>query len=237
MSSFRILRLSAVCLLAPFAAWCTPLAAPYTSESQWLASVSSPTDITFGQFFLHPGDMSDVLPGGSVSADGVTFTGVASPNSLLEVYSPNVNSYYNFNTGDSTPVGFLGSDPAVAIPELSIVVPSNATAIGMYLMSIGSLGTYNININGTVYASPVTQLAPAPVFFGATFSTPITQPIILTMPGISGETEMIADFQFATSGTQQGGSGNGESQAPEAATMIMIGSGLVGLTGLRRRLT
>jgi len=170
------------------------------------------------------------ISGGTVTTDGVDFIGVDSPSDLLNAYSPNLASWYNFTTGDSSPVGFLGTSAGVATPEIQIDLPSLVTAFGLDLMSISANGPYSVTVDGTTYTSVATQVAPTVVFFGATFTTPVSQ-ITLTMPSVSGEVELIDDFQF---GTADSGGGD-PADAPELVTMLMIGTGLIGFTWLRRR--
>jgi len=243
MSPARILSFCLPCLVAAFTAapaQCSMIA-QYSDPSQFQANATVSADVTFGQL-LPGGDNSYCYIGGSsnpqcksndglgtVIIDGVTFLGAGNP---LEAYSPNDQSWYNFNTGDSSPVGFLGTVPGVSTPEIQINLTGlGVTAFGLDLMSIGSTAPYNINVDGTNYTSLSTQVAPTVVFFGGTFTTPIST-ITLTMPTISGEVELIDDFQFGTATAQQEGESG---DAPEAATMVLIGSGLIGLTWLRRR--
>jgi len=245
MSAARILTFCLPFFVAAFTAAparCS-LIAQYSSSSQWQANATVSNDITFGSL-LPSGNNSCYIGGtstpqcsssagaGTLMIEGVQFLG--SPSSDVEVYSPNLASWYNFNTGDPTPVGFLAITPTSA-PQIQISVAGlGVTAFGLDLMSTGGTGPYNVNVDGTSYTSVSTQSAPNVVFFGGTFTTPIST-ITLTMPTLSYETMLIDDFQFGTAGSQQQQGETGD--APEAATMVMIGSGLIGLNWLRRRVS
>lgn len=224
MKSARILLFCFVCLTVAFTATpaqCTTLPAPYTTLSSWDAVVSSPTDIMFGQ---------TTVSAGTDTYDLIQFTG---PD--MKLYSPSEGPYYAFTTGDPAPVGFLGVDSAGS-PVLTITIPQSldVTAFAVDLMSESYDGPYTITVTTTsgttAYASSSTEPAPVdpiPVFFGATFTAPVTQ-IQLSMTPLTGETELIDDFEFGQSATD-------DPPVPEAATMLMIGTGLLGVAWKRRR--
>jgi hypothetical protein len=88
--------------------------------------------------------------------------------------------------------------------------------------------TYSITIAGNTYTVP-TVGGNTETFWGITSSSPITS-IQLDVPAAtsSSSTEALLDnFGFGASDL---------SEAPEAGTYLLIGSGLIGLVVLRKRL-
>jgi hypothetical protein len=233
MSLGFILR---ICVTPVFAAlmampaWCTPIAT-YTDSTQWLSAVTGATDITFGGLGAS-GAITNV--GSSKVLSGVTFS--ATPT--MYIYSQTVSGgYYNF--GGDGPDGlqngrYLGPSSG-GLTGLDIYLPALTTAFGMDMMSVSPWGaTITVNVDGTPY--PVTTLAaPNRAFFGLTSATPIAH-INFTVAQYT--TEMIDNFRFGTAMTQaqeQDPPPPPPADTPEAATMILIGSGLLGLKFMHRR--
>jgi len=157
---------------------------------------------------------------GSLTAFGVSFTGLSG---TLGVIDTTGMSWMNFGTGKAA---FINTNSA-ATPTIRIVLPASVTAFGLYLFSANPNAlTFTITTLSTTF-NPTTNTTPTPAFFGATSNTPFDF-IDVTLTGApSGTYELIDNFRFGTSQINQ---------APEAGTFLLIGSGLVGLMALRKRI-
>jgi hypothetical protein len=104
-------------------------------------------------------------------------------------------------------------------------------ADGSRISGISFLAT--LNGASTVYTStptlPWSYPSPQRAFFGFTSDTPITQLILGLPSSASGVDPLIDNFSYGTATSAP-------SQTPEACTLLLIGSGLVGMRFFRRRL-
>jgi hypothetical protein len=94
--------------------------------------------------------------------------------------------------------------------------------------------SFAITVLGTQYVAATNAAAPA-TFWGLTSDTPISS-VDFTIQGTAaqgGTTGFPDNFRY---GTAQTGSSGNPSDTPEAATLVLIGSGLIGLAGLRKRI-
>jgi hypothetical protein len=80
--------------------------------------------------------------------------------------------------------------------------------------------------------SQAIMLGASGAFFGITSAAPITNLQLFNSTG-STRTFTLTNFDFATGGGS--GSGPGPSDAPEGATLFLIGGGLIGLRFLKKR--
>jgi hypothetical protein len=108
----------------------------------------------------------------------------------------------------------------------SISLPINIGAFAFYVASPqGETVTVSFSGNGTPFSTQFTAVSSG-VFFGATTDTPVTG---FTISGPQfGDTIALDNFEIAQSGPPP-------PNAPEAATFLLIGSGLVFMRLLRRR--
>ncbi len=116
-----------------------------------------------------------------------------------------------------------------------ITLPANVFAVGADLFVIHTCGPCNENSNGfqvainngavSNFTSGNSQVLPSSVFFGATSDSPI-QTITFKVPAGTNTLELALD-NFET--------GTVAAQTPEVATFLAIGSGLIGMRWLRRR--
>jgi len=225
-----LLKLAALFLLALAPAYSTTIST-YTSLTDWQAATSSYQSINFEG--LTPANTSTPYAGGvSPNGTGVQFIGY-SGSTAIQVIDTNLSPWYNFGTNDALMEDMNRSTSNSPLPYIHIVLPSAITALGMDLFSVSPDGlTYTVTVAGTQYTVP-TNARPNTAFFGITSDTPITS-LDLTLQGTTynGSSHALLDnFQFGAAGA---GVGN-MSDAPEASTYLLIGSGLIGLMLLRKR--
>ncbi len=130
----------------------------------------------------------------------------------------------NFGTGKAA---YINTNSAPT-PTIRIQLPASVTAFGLYLFSANPNAlTFTINTLSNTF-NVATNPTPTPAFFGATSDTAFST-IDVTLSGApSGTYELIDEFRFGTAQVVQ---------APEAATFLLIGSGLIGIMALRKRIT
>ena len=201
----------------------------YTNLASWLAASTVQQDITFEG--LAPADGSTTYQGATgVTSGGVEFIGYTSTGaSWIQVIDTNFSSWYNFGSNDALGQDLDRPNSGSPLPSIQIVLPANVTAFGLDLFTVSpSALSYAITVAGTQFIVP-TDALPTEAFWGVTSTTPIAS-ISLTLQGTvyNGSTTALLDnFQFGTSDL---------SQAPEAATFVLIGSGLIGIAILKRRI-
>ena len=205
----------------------------YSDQPTWqTATASGFTTITFDG--LAPLGSSTQFTTGLVIGDGTSFYGVTSGTQQLWVYNqaPGPSSYYNYGSGPVLvgPAYYSGS----FVPYISIVLPRPVTSFGVDLMTLGGSGiSYNVNVNNTTYSSAPTfawsSTSPEHAFFGFTADTAFSQ-LFLSLPtSASGVFPLIDNFRY-------GDAAAAPTDVPEACTLLLIGSGLIGLSLFRRRL-
>jgi hypothetical protein len=116
-----------------------------------------------------------------------------------------------------------------SLPYIHVVLPAGVTAFGMDLFTVSpSALSFTVTVAGTPYTVP-TNARPSEAFWGVTSDTPIAS-LDLTLQGstFNGDSVALVDnFQF-------GNAAQDMSQAPEAATFLLIGSGLIGIAILKK---
>jgi PEP-CTERM motif len=165
-----------------------------------------------------------------VTNSGVEFIGYSSAGvSNIQVIDTGVSPFYNDGTVDAL---FESASPATSsspLPYINIVLTTNVTALSLDLWTASSAGmTYSITVAGNTYTVP-TVGGNTETFWGITSDTPLTS-LQLDVPSAtrsSGTDAFIDNFGFGASDM---------SAAPEAGTYLLIGSGLIGLVVLRKRL-
>jgi len=156
---------------------------------------------------------------GSLAAFGVSFTGLSGALGVLDT----TGSFMDFGTHKAA---YINTNSAPT-PTIRILLPSSVTAFGLYLFSGNPNGlTFTVTTLSRQFTI-ATNPTPNPAFFGATSDTPFSM-IDVTLAGApAGTYELLDNFRFGTSQIDQ---------TPEAATFLLIGSGLVGLMALRKRI-
>jgi hypothetical protein len=149
---------------------------------------------------------------------GVSFSGLG-----IGIQDTTGTSWMDFGTHKAA---YINTNSAPT-PTIHIVLPGSVTAFGLYLFSANPNAlTFTITTLSTTF-HPTTNAPPTPAFFGATSDTPFNT-IDVTLAGApAGTYELIDNFRF---GTVQ------DTQTPEAATFLLIGSGLIGMMALRKRI-
>jgi hypothetical protein len=211
----------------------------YSNPTTWEAAASGLQEINFAG--LAPaGGATTYATSTGVTSNGVEFIGfTATPGSydieVIDTTASQWSQYYDFGTGDSAALNEDRPTSGSALPYIQISLPTPVTAFGMDLFTASPSGlSYTVTVAGTPYtvATNAASGSPpyTPAFWGVTSNTPIST-ITLSLQGTvyNGSTfAFLGDFQYGTASLDMG-------QAPEAATFLLIGSGLIGLIALRRR--
>lgn len=202
----------------------------YTNEATWEAATTAgyPT-VTFTGLTA-PGTVTDYYSATGVTNSGVEFIGYSSTGvSDVQVVDTSAVTWYDDGSGDALLEPASPQTSSSPLPYIDIVLPANVTSLSLDLWTASSPGmTYSIIVNGNTYTVP-TVGGNTETFWGITSDTPITS-LQLDVPAAtsSSSTEALLDnFSFGESDM---------SAAPEAGTYLLIGSGLIGLVILRKRL-
>jgi len=217
----------------------------YTDPNAWAAATTGTTEITFAGI-APPGSFTNEGSSAGLVIDGVDFVGqLTATTNMLNVLDQNYASPY-FDWGVpatlESPIYNLPANPSF-LPYIQVNLPTGTTAFSALLGTVSPNGlTYQITLSDGEIFTTSTSARPALTFFGITADSPVTwADFTIVDPGtFSGGYGVLTDFQFGTAndtgGGGGGGGGGGSGDAPEACTMIMIGSGLVALRTFRKHL-
>jgi hypothetical protein len=207
------------------------------------ATVVTFSDITAWQNATAPGfttiTFEGLAPGGYASfttglviGDGTKFDSWPTSGSL-NVYNqtPGPSSYFNFGSG-----AVLAGPTCCVGSYINITLPRPVTSASFDIMTVGGNGISFIatlnNLVSTNYTSaptlPWSSTNPPRAFFGftTTADTPITNIYLSLPPSASGIYPILDNFRY----------GDTPNDTPEACTLLLIGSGLIGMSVFRRRL-
>jgi hypothetical protein len=236
LRKFRVLILLALATLG----WnVTPAYSTTLTQYTDLASFDAATsgDLTADFEAMTPGYYDS--PTGVSYYPNVDFIGYNSvPAPYLQVIDTTGSPYYDFGTGNALEQQMnrptVGSPP---LPYIQVVFSTPVTAFGANLFTANSPG---MNFAITLYGASNTQLGtpltaatnslPTPAFWGVTSDTLIYS-ADFTVQGTTAQEGTLAFMDNFTYGTAQD-----ETQTPEAATMLLIGSGLLGLVILGKKM-
>jgi hypothetical protein len=200
----------------------------YSSYTNWSqATASGFQTITFAGDAPSGGVQNYNGPTG-LTQDGVEFIGYnSSGTSDLQVIDTSAFSYYDWGTGDAPIQSLNRPNASSPLPYINIVLPANISSLGLNLFTASPEAlNFTITVAGNQYSVP-TYSQPTLAFWGITSTSAISS-IQLTLAGTTyngGSSELLANFAFGD-----------VMAAPEASTYLMIGSGLIGLVLLRKRL-
>jgi len=185
------------------------------------AAVSGPTTYDFNSIVLPlpPNNYSI----GPTTVGGVTFDTLANTNNIPFLiganYYANTLGGVAFFSGQSTTAGQPNADLSYVTATLAGV-----TGIGFYYSpGDDAEGAITVTLNGVIYNLAIPTFNTTE-FVGFTSDTPITS-LTFAEQGYGMDIT-----KFTT------GSATSSAPVPEPATLLLLGSGLLGLTGFRKKL-
>jgi hypothetical protein len=202
----------------------------YSTAASWQAATTAGYQTVTFEGLTAPGTVTDYYSPSGVTNSGVEFIGYSSGGaSDVQVIDTTISSYYNDGSGDALLQTMNRPNSSSPLPYINIVLPANVTSLSLDLWTASSAGmTYSITVAGNTYNVP-TVGGNTETFWGITSTSPITS-LQLDVPSstYNGGTDAFLDnFSFGA---------DDMSAAPEAATYLLIGSGLIGLVILAKRL-
>jgi hypothetical protein len=236
LRKFRVLILLALAALAWNVTPAYATVVTYTDLASWQAATSR----------VLTADFEGLTPGGPITsyntATGVSsypnvqFIGLSSSGSnLLDVEDTSYvawAAFRNFGTGDALSQLMDRPSNGSPLPYIHVVFSTPVTAFGSDLFTSGPNAlSFAITVLSTPYTVTTNPL-PTPAFWGVTSDTPITS-ADFTLQGTTfngGSHEFLDNFRYGTAQAQ-----GPPPDVPEAATLVMIGSGLIGLAYMRKR--
>jgi hypothetical protein len=157
---------------------------------------------------------TDYSNASGVSDGGYTFTGPDGSN----------NWYLKASSSNGT-YGLLGAQDGIG--GINVASPGNAFFVWAFGTG-NSNDALNLTINGTFYKTFTGGI-------GISASSPLTS--ILITPTQSSDAVLFYEFDFANSSLTQDGGTQSPSQTPEAATLLLVGGGILVTFGAKRKFT
>lgn len=211
--------------------WATSV--QYSDRVAWEAASSGLTGIDFEGItdtYASYGDASGLTVG------DVQFVGVqpASSSYWLYVNNPASGSAEDYGSGAllKGPI-YSSSDPS---RHILVNLPTGVTSFGVDLMTLDAdPATFNILLStGDQFTGINTAARPNRTFFGLTSDAEISSIQFVLTGGVpSTSIPGIDNFTYGAAGS--GGGGGAPEQTPEAATLIMVGMGLILINRLRKK--
>ena len=230
--TFRVVILLAFAALAWMItpAYSTSLTT-YTNLAAWQAATSGVQTADF-EGLTPPGTATTYNSSTGVSNySGVEFIGyTSSGSSYIQIIDTSAVSWYNYGTGDALILSMDRPNSSSPLPYIHVVFTTPVTAFGgdLFTASPHAL-SFTITVLGSTFTA-ATNDQPNTAFFGITSDTPITS-VDFTLAGTiwnGGSQALMDNFRWGTASAQ--------TDTPEAATFLMIGSGLIGLVYLKKRI-
>jgi len=225
-----ILSLSIGFALALVPAYATTITT-YSDPSSWAAATTAGYQTVTFEGLTAPGTVTNYFGATGVTSAGVEFIGYTYAGvSDIQVIDTSISPWYNDGTGDALIQSMDRPNSSSPLPYINIVLPTSVTALGMDLWTASPAAlSYTITVAGNQYTVPTVSNNTV-AFWGITSDTPISS-LQLTLSGSAyngGSDAFLDNFSFGASDL---------TAAPEAGTYLLIGSGLIGLVILRKRLT
>lgn len=213
-------------LLASQAARATTLLQGYTVLANWQAAVVQIGEDTFEGIASSGSNKLYNTPAGYTDAVGIDFVGAFGSSDYLQIVDSLFNSpYYNFGSGAS--LGSGTSSTSIQ-PYITATLPANVTAISLDVMTYGNNVPVTLtatDASGVEATVTVNTASRQQTFYGFTFSEPIST-LTISIPGAPNFTSVLLD-NFAI--------GTADVDAPEPATLLLLGLGLVFMALLGKR--
>jgi len=205
-SKFSLIALLVFALTAVSPASATAINT-YSSYTAWAATTAAGfTTIPFSASFY----------GSSFSLSGATFT--TDGTEALQVMNTTGSLYWDYGTGFALDV----IAPVNVPPVIHVTLASAATSIGFNLTTVSPYNApLQVTVAGVSYSIP--SFSPTGggfAFFGVTFDAPVTS---FDVQGTAGDYLFTDNIAFGTYNPID------PSPTPEAASLLMIGSGLIGM--------
>jgi hypothetical protein len=203
--SQRILISVLVLIVIGAPAWATQLT--YSSQSG-LESANTDlqfVNISFSAYFGFTGP--------SVTVGGVTFTDSTGGNLTVDT-----TGLLKDLTADSSSGG-----------TIVVTLPSNALAFGVDVQDIQSFVGITVSFTGDGTPFSVTTASGSTTFFGARDSSSLNGLTLAPQFNFSGNNVELSNFEIGTGGTPP------PPATPEAATLFLIGGGLIAMRFLKKR--
>lgn len=201
----------------------------YTDPAAFAAALSAMTTIGF-EGIAGTNSFANENTSTGLTISGVNFTGKLTTGSYdLQVVDGGFASpYYNFGSGASLKSPSYNAVSSF-VPYIHVVLPASVTGFGVDLMTISpNAVTYQATVGSTIF-TVATANRPTRTFFGVTSDTPIAF-VDLALTGTTngaGTYGLIDNVQFGATAPEA---------TAEAATLLLIGSGLAALGFFRKRL-
>lgn len=197
----------------------------YSDVTSWSNAVAVGADATFTDPKAPVGGDDPFNSAGGYTEDGIKFVGDDGAGYALQIDNPSATQpWLNWGGGELLQATYSSGS---INPDIRVTLPAGMTAFGVNLMTTGFVGeTFKITLSdGESFTAP-TFANPTAAFFGLTATSPITY-IDFTLTGAPAGSSMLMDnFEIGTVAA---------APTPESASFVLIGSGLIALTILRRR--
>lgn len=212
------LLLSLLLLIAAYAGSAATVQAEtvtFTNRDDFNAATTGNSTIDFNGI-VPPGGVLQVTP--SFTSDGVTFTALSPYGQFI--IDTGRNALYQFANASG---GVLSVQGGTTAEMLNISLGSGFTAIGF---DINTFFTNSLSIIATLSNGDTTTFnaIPGGGFIGFTTTTPISSLTLANVPTGTANYFNIDNFTFGTAEVEPN-----PNPVPEPTTMLLLGTGLVGI--------
>lgn len=207
----------------------------YSDAASWQAATTAGYQTVTFTGMATPGGVTNYYSATGATSLGVEFIGYSYAGiSDGQVIDTSAFSWYNDGTGAAFIQSMNRVNSGSPLPYINIVLPANVTSLGLNLYTTSPQAlNYTITVAGNQYTVP-TFTQPTLAFWGITSDTAVSS-LQLSLSGTDpqgGSQALLDNFSFGASA----GGGGELSAAPEAGTYLLIGTGLIALVILRKRM-